>query len=41
MTYREELQEAIKHLYHVDPVYVETVPVKEVFQGQTVWEGES
>jgi hypothetical protein len=21
-------------------VYVETVPVKEVFQGQTIWEGE-
>ena len=40
MTYIEELQEAIRHLYHTEPVYVETVPIKEVFQGQTVWEGD-
>ncbi len=40
MTYIEELQEAIRHLYHTEPIYVETVPVKEEFQGQTVWEGE-
>ena len=40
MTYIEELQNAIRHLYHTEAVYVETVPVKEVFQGQTVWEGE-
>jgi hypothetical protein len=40
MTYIEELQEAIRHLYHVEPVFVETVPIKEVFQGQTVWEGD-
>jgi hypothetical protein len=40
VTYIEELQDAIRHLYHTEPVYVETVPVKEVFQGQTVWEGE-
>jgi len=40
VTYIEELQDAIRHLYHTDPVYVETVPVKETFQGQTVWEGE-
>ncbi len=40
MTYIEELQDAIRHLYHTEAVYVETVPVKEVFQGQTVWEGE-
>ena len=32
MTYIEELQDAIRHLYHVEAVYVETVPVKEVFQ---------
>lgn len=38
--YIAELADAIRHLYHVEPVYVETVPVKEVFQGQTVWEGE-
>jgi len=40
VTYIEELQEAIRHLYHTEPVYVETVPIKEVFQGQTVWEGD-
>lgn len=40
MTYIEELQDAIRNLYNTEPVYVETVPVKEVFQGQTVWEGE-
>jgi hypothetical protein len=30
-----ELTDAIRHLYHTEPVYVETVPVK-AFQGQTV-----
>jgi len=40
VTYIEELQEAIRHLYHAEPIYVETVPVHEVFQGQTVWEGD-
>ena len=38
--YIAELTEAIRHLYHVEAVYVETVPVKEVFQDQVVWEGE-
>ena len=40
MTYIEELQEAIRHLYHAEPIYVETVPVKEVFQDQVIWDGE-
>jgi hypothetical protein len=40
VTYIEELQDAIRNLYNTEPVYVETVPVKEVFQGQTVWAGE-
>ncbi len=40
MTYIEELKEAIRHLYHVEATYVETVPVKEVFQDQVVWDGE-
>ena len=38
--YIAELTEAIRHLYHVEAVYVETVPVKEVFQDQVIWEGE-
>ena len=40
MSYIEELKEAIRHLYHAEAIYVETVPVKEVFQDQVVWEGE-
>src|ERR1043166_710339 len=38
--YIAELADAIRNLYHPEPVYVETVPVKEIFQGQTIWEGE-
>ena len=38
--YIAELTEVIRHLYNVEPVYVETVPVKGMFQDQIVWEGE-
>lgn len=34
------LKHAIRHLHHADATWIETVPVKETFQGQTVWEGE-
>lgn len=40
MNYIEELQGVIKKLHGTDSTHVETVPVKEVFNGQTVWEGE-
>jgi hypothetical protein len=40
MKYIDELREVIKRLHGSDAVHVETVPVKEVFGGQTVWEGE-
>ena len=40
MTYIEELQEAIRNRYHAEPTYIETVPVREEYQGQTVWDGE-
>jgi hypothetical protein len=40
MTYIEELQDAIRRLHHSESRHVETVPVKEVFQDQIVWEGE-
>lgn len=40
MNYREELQDVIKRLYGVESIYIETVPVKEVFGGETMWEGE-
>lgn len=40
MGYIESLQEAIKKLHGCDSTYVESVPVHEVFQEQTVWAGE-
>ena len=40
MTYIEELQEVIRRLHGSESTHVETVPVKETFKGQTVWEGE-
>ncbi len=37
----EELRKGILHLYGARSArHLETVPVKESFQGQTVWEGE-
>ena len=38
--YIAELQAVILNLHGVVAEYVETVPVNEQFQGQTVWEGE-
>ncbi len=40
MNYIEELQSVIKRLHKSDSTHVETVSVKEVFGGQTVWDGE-
>lgn len=40
MTYIEELKEVIERLHHAHARYVETVPVKEVFEGETIWDGE-
>lgn len=39
MTYIEALQEAIRKLHGVESKHVESVPVKEMFEGKTVWEG--
>lgn len=39
MTYIEELQEVIRRLHGVESKHLESVPVKETFRGQTVWEG--
>src|ERR1700720_3410411 len=39
MTYIEELRDVIKRLHGVDADHVTSVPIKEVFQGKTVWEG--
>lgn len=35
----DELKETIRCLHGVDSTHVESVPVKESFQGKTVWEG--
>jgi hypothetical protein len=35
----EELQDVIRHLHGTESTHVETVPVRETHQGQTVWEG--
>jgi hypothetical protein len=39
VTHIDELREVIRHLHGTDSTYVESVPVKEEFQGRTVWEG--
>jgi hypothetical protein len=39
MSYISELQEVIRRLHGVEAKHVESVPVKETFQGKTVWEG--
>ena len=39
MSYIEELQDVIRRLHGVESRHVESVSVKETFQGRTVWEG--
>ena len=39
MSYIEELQNVIFHLHGAKATHVESVPVKETFQGKTVWDG--
>jgi len=39
VTYIEELRDVIKHLHGVESLHVESVPIKETFQGKTVWKG--
>jgi hypothetical protein len=38
--YLSALQDAIRHMHGCASRHVETVPVKEVFRGETVWEGD-
>jgi hypothetical protein len=38
--YIERLQRVIRHLHKCDAAHLETVPVKETFRGETVWEGD-
>ena len=39
MTYVEELRDVIRRLHGVESRHLESVPIKETFQGRTVWEG--
>lgn len=39
MTYIEELQQVIHHLHGVHATHVESVPVKEEFEGRVIWDG--
>jgi hypothetical protein len=39
MTHIEELQEVIHRLHGVKAKHRESVPVKEVWQGKTIWDG--
>jgi len=39
MDYVGELRTVIKELHGVESKHIESVPVKETFQGRTVWEG--
>ena len=40
MSYIKELQDVIRKLHGTESTHVETVPVIETFNGQTIWEGE-
>src|SRR4051812_23761276 len=39
MKHLEELKDAIQRIHGAEATHIESVPVKEQFQGQTVWEG--
>jgi hypothetical protein len=39
MSYIDELRDVIRRLHGAEATHVESVPVKEIFRGETVWEG--
>jgi hypothetical protein len=39
LSYISELQDVIRRLHGVESKHVQSVPVKEVFEGRTIWEG--
>ncbi len=39
MTYIEELRDVIRRLHGVESKHVGSVPIKESFRGETVWDG--
>ena len=40
MKYLEELAQAIRDLHGAEPTHAKTVPVKEYYQGELIWDGE-
>lgn len=38
-SYISELQDVIRRLHGVETTHVDSVPVRETFQGRTVWDG--
>jgi hypothetical protein len=40
VNYIDELREVIRKLHGAEPTHIETVPVVETFNSQTIWEGE-
>jgi hypothetical protein len=39
VSYIEELRDVIRRLHGAEATHIESVPVKETFKGETVWEG--
>lgn len=39
MSYIQELQDVIRRLHGAEATHLESVPVKEIFKGETIWEG--
>ena len=39
MNYIEELRDIIRRLHGAEATHIESVPVKETFKGETVWDG--
>lgn len=39
MTYTEELRDVLRRLHGVESTHVASVPVRETFRGDAVWEG--
>ena len=40
MSHIEQLHEAIRRLHGFESVHIDTIPVKDVFWGRVVWDGE-
>ena len=40
MTYIKNLQDAIRQLHCCESKHIDTIPVTEKFQGETIWDGE-